>query len=298
MKSRSGTAETVGGALAVAEPPAPAAPPVPLAKPVVEFVYNPWKLKDLRRLYINLSDGTKVGYLDLATLDAVPDSAGTGDLLQRALAGLSPLTAARHFIHAAQSGETHLLPSPPAVDVLPWTDLAAHRPGQLIDGHEDASYRAGVAGEQRTAGVLAGLERTGYRILHSVPLSPRKDIDHLVIGPTGLWAINTKSTTYDVTAKADGAVYSDGYRQKWVESIIRDATVAGEHLSVAARMDLQCRPLVAIWSTMSVASNYEGLVVGVDLVGTINGAAPVFPPEWVDVVYGVARRSDTWTAHH
>jgi hypothetical protein len=30
------------------------------------FTYRPWKMKDRRWLYINLHDGTKVGYLDLA----------------------------------------------------------------------------------------------------------------------------------------------------------------------------------------------------------------------------------------
>lgn len=283
-------------AVAVAER---AAPPIESAAPV--FVYNPWRLKELRRLYINLADGTKVGYLDLATLDAVPESVATVKLLELALAGLSPFNSARHFIQAAQAGE--LPPSPvlgtePAAAVLPWIDLAANRPGQLIEDQDEASYRAGVAGEQRTAGVLAGLERNDYRVLHSVPLSPRKDIDHLVIGPTGIWAINTKATTYDVTAKADGAIYSDGYRQKWVESIIRDAAVAGQHLSAAARMDLQCRPLLAVWSTMNVHSSYDGLAGGEFLLGAIAGQAAIFPAEWVDVVYNVARRSDTWTAHH
>lgn len=296
MKSARETVDTAGGtALAVAEPPAPL--PEPAAP---EFVYNPWKLKELRRLYINLADGTKVGYLDLATMDAVPEPGESGDLLQRALAGLSPRGAARRLIQAAQTGETvpRPAPAPPAVNALPWTDLAAHRPGQLIETQEDASYRAGVAGEQRTAGVLAGLERSGYRVLHSVPLSPRKDIDHLVVGPTGIWAINTKATTYDVTAKADGAVYSDGYRQKWVESIVRDAAVAGEHLAVAARMDLRCRPLVAVWSTMNVTSHCDGLAAGEAITGAITAPGAGFPPEWVEVVYNVARRSDTWTAHH
>lgn len=267
-------------------------------RPAQEFVYNPWKLKELRRLYINLVDGTKVGYLDLATLDAVPEAAAASDLLQRALAGLSPVVAARRFIHAAQVGEVPAETEPAPGYVLPWTDLAANRPGQLIETQDDASYRAGVAGEQRTAGVLAGLERNGYRVLHSVPLSPRKDIDHLVIGPTGIWAINTKATTYDVTAKADGAVYSDGYRQKWIESISRDAVVAGERLSLAARMDVTCRSLVAVWSTMSVSSNCGALVAGESLVDDVGGSAGVFPAEWVDVIYNVARRSDTWTAHH
>jgi hypothetical protein len=300
MRNRSVADDVVleGSPVAVLELPAPAPEPVAETPAAPEFVYNPWKLKELRRLYINLTDGTKVGYLDLATLDAVPESVSTVRMLELALAGLSPFASARHFIQAAQTGQTPALPTAPVVNALPWTDLAGNRPGQLIENQEDASYRAGLAGEQRTAGVLAGLERNGYRVLHSVPLSPRKDIDHLVIGPTGIWAINTKATTYDVTAKADGAVYSDGYRQKWVESILRDAAVAGEHLSAAARMDLQCRPLVAVWSTMNLSSNYEGLVAGEALTAAITGADPRFPAEWVDVVYNVARRSDTWTAHH
>jgi len=110
------------------------------------------------------------------------------------------------------------------------------------------------AGEQRTAGVLAGLGREGYLVLHAVPLSPRKDIDHPVIGPTGIHAINTKASSYEVTAKAD-AVYADGYRQKWVESLIRDAGPAGEYLARAARMELAVRPLVAVWLTIGLSSS-------------------------------------------
>lgn len=294
MKSRTERVEPAGiSSVAVAEPPAPRTeqPDAP------EFVYNPWKMKEVRRLYINLTDGTKLGYLDLATLDAVPEPGSTEGLLQLALAGLSPVTTARRLIQATQHGEASAETAPGAGYVLPWTDLAANRPGQLIENQEDASYRAGVAGEQRTAGVLAGLERDGYRVLHSVPLSPRKDIDHLVIGPTGIWAINTKATTYDVTAKADGAVYSDGYRQKWIESITRDAAIVGENLSLAARMDVSCQPLVAVWSTMNVVSSCSSLTAGEDVLASFTGEG-VYPVGWVDVVYNVARRSDTWTAHH
>jgi hypothetical protein len=293
MKSGIGTVEPAGNtAMAVADPP------VLPAGHADEFVYNPWKMKDVRRLYINLTDGTKIGYLDLATLDAVPESGSTAEQLQRALAGLSPVAAERRFNRSTQLGEAAPAPRPALTKVMSWADLSANRPGQLIENEDDASYRAGVAGEQRTAGVLAGLEHIGYRVLHSIPLSPRKDIDHLVIGPTGIWTVNTKATTYDVTAKAGGAVYSDGYRQKWIESITRDAAVAAEHLSAAARMDLQCQPLVAVWSTMSVSSSHDALVAGETLLGAITGPVDRFPAEWADVIYNVARRSDTWTAHH
>lgn len=261
-----------------------------------DFVYSPWKMKDVRRLYVNLQDGAKIGYLDLATMEAFPESAGTGELLQRALAGLSTLSAARRLNAVEQMGEVRELPPKPSV--LPWDDLAASRPGQRIENRDDASYRAGVAGEQRTAGVLASLEREGYRVLHSVPLSSRKDIDHLVIGPNGIWAINTKTSSYEVVAKANGAVYSDGYRQKWIESLARDAGLAGEYLARAARMDLAVQPLVAVWSTIGVSSSSPHVVAGDDLCTAITEGAPALPAAWVEVVYNVARRSDTWTANH
>lgn len=255
-------------------------------------------MKDVRRLYINLADGTKVGYLDLATLDAVPEPGISGELLQRALGGLSPAAWDRRLVQATQSGGVPPETKPETGYLLPWSDLAAHRPGQLIGNQDDGSYRAGIAGEQRTAGVLTGLEREGYRVLHSVPLSPRKDIDHVVIGPTGIWAINTKATTYDVAAKADGTVNSDGYRQKWIESLTRDAGLAGEYLARAARMELKVQPLVAVWSSIGVTSSSPHLVEGDGLCAAITGGQPAFPTAWVEVAFNVARRSDTWTANH
>lgn len=252
------------------------------------FTYQPWKMKEIRRLYVNLPDGAKVGYLDLATLVQVPESAETAPMLEAALSVLSGVPAEFSATAAADPG--------PALPVMPWRDLADNRPGQGIESLEDPSYRVGVAGEQRTAGVLAGLERRGYRVLHSLPLSSRKDLDHLVIGPTGIFAINTKSTTYEVTAKAGAAVYSDGYRQNWIESIERDTGVVAELLSVAARMDLKCEPLVSVWSTVGVRAAGGVVWPGEDLQEAILGRPELYPPAWVDVVFNVARRSDAWSA--
>lgn len=250
------------------------------------FTFQPWKMKEIRRLYVNLTDGTKVGYLDLATLERIPESVATSSLLDVALSELTGSAKPAAPVAAAAAE--------PAGTALPWHDLAANRPGQQIEAMDDASYRAGVAGEQRTAGVLAGLERQGYRVLHSLPLSARKDLDHLVIGPAGIFAINTKATSYEVTVKS-GVVYADGYRQSWNESIERDASVVAELLSVAARMELTCEPVVSVWSALGVRSQGGGVCAGEYLQDIIQGRPALYPPEWVDVVFNVARRSDTWS---
>ncbi|MFE0536383.1 nuclease-related domain-containing protein [Streptomyces nigra] len=54
------------------------------------------------------------------------------------------------------------------------------------------SWRKGLAGERRVGAELNRLGRHGWRVLHSVPLADKVDIDHLLIGPGGVFSINTK----------------------------------------------------------------------------------------------------------
>jgi Nuclease-related domain len=53
--------------------------------------------------------------------------------------------------------------------------------------------RRGAAGERRTARLLGPLERHGWAILHDLAVpSGRANIDHLVIGPGGVFVIDSK----------------------------------------------------------------------------------------------------------
>ena len=58
---------------------------------------------------------------------------------------------------------------------------------------EAVAWRRGAAGERRTACVLAALERHGWAVLHDLALpGSRANIDHLVIGPGGVFVIDSK----------------------------------------------------------------------------------------------------------
>ena len=49
------------------------------------------------------------------------------------------------------------------------------------------AWRRGAAGERRTAGLLAVLERQGWAVLHDLAVpGSRTNVDHLVIGPGGV----------------------------------------------------------------------------------------------------------------
>lgn len=259
---------------------------------MADLVYSPWKMKDVRRLYVNTDDGGKLGYLDLATLDIVPEAPEHESDLRSALQALGSSAGAPPQPRLAGSGPASF------VEHQGWDDLADTPPAHRLAGLEDSSYKAGAAAEQRTAGLLAPLERSGYRVLHSLPLSPRKDLDHLVIGPSGVFCINTKSSTYGVVAKADGTVLADGYKHLWLDSISRDAEVAAGYLSTAARMDITCTPVVAVWSSIGLTSEHRRVVDAAAIAERIRARPARYSQAWIDVVYSTARRSDTWTAHH
>jgi hypothetical protein len=58
---------------------------------------------------------------------------------------------------------------------------------------EAIAWRRGAAGERRTARQLGPLERHGWAILHDLAVpGSRANIDHLVIGPGGVFVIDSK----------------------------------------------------------------------------------------------------------
>jgi hypothetical protein len=58
---------------------------------------------------------------------------------------------------------------------------------------EAIAWRRGAAGERRTARLLGPLERQGWSVLHDLTVpGSRANIDHLVIGPGGVFVIDSK----------------------------------------------------------------------------------------------------------
>jgi Nuclease-related domain len=60
-------------------------------------------------------------------------------------------------------------------------------------GLDAVAWRRGAAGEWRTARLLGPLERHGWAVLHDLAVpGSRANIDHLVIGPGGVFVIDSK----------------------------------------------------------------------------------------------------------
>jgi Nuclease-related domain len=75
------------------------------------------------------------------------------------------------------------------------------------------SWRRGAHGERRTARLLRRLARDGFVIFHDLAV-PGADanLDHLVIGPTGVFVIDSKQWTGQVYQTTDGLAWHNHYR--------------------------------------------------------------------------------------
>jgi nuclease-like protein len=75
------------------------------------------------------------------------------------------------------------------------------------------SWRRGAHGERRTARLLDWLTRDGHMVFHDLAV-PGSDanVDHLVIGPTGVFVIDSKQWTGQVHQTTDGLAWHNHYR--------------------------------------------------------------------------------------
>jgi hypothetical protein len=94
------------------------------------------------------------------------------------------------------------------------------------------AWRRGAAGERRTARRLERLRGEGYVVFHdlALPGSPA-NVDHLVIGPSGVFVIDSKQWTGSVRQGADRLAWHNHYRlDRTLEAVGWQAQVIGRLL--------------------------------------------------------------------
>ncbi|MET9322549.1 nuclease-related domain-containing protein [Streptomyces sp. NPDC003038] len=146
------------------------------------------------RLYVHLPDGRAVAWYDRQTNRV---SVLVDDHREAVLTVLRPYLTGTVSIGPP--------PVPTAVDLMrlalpPDADLAPNRPGEALWGeleHGSAGARSrhrlrqDLAAQQRVGDAFDALEGDGWRTLHCVPLPGLGRIDHLLIGPAGVFCVRT-----------------------------------------------------------------------------------------------------------
>ncbi|MFJ9728576.1 nuclease-related domain-containing protein [Streptomyces sp. NPDC101209] len=195
-----------------------------------DLTVNPWKRHGKDRLYVNLPDGTTVAWADrltkVITIKVVKYRDEAVALLRKHLGdSVSVRFEEPRPRTASQSPPVKPLRQPagaspprrrqpvalPALTVA--DDLAENRPGAVVletiaargpsavkrfwtralrRSSQWDSWYVGLEGERRVGRELQRLSASGWKVLHGVPKANGGDIDHLLIGPGGVFTINTK----------------------------------------------------------------------------------------------------------
>jgi hypothetical protein len=153
---------------------------------------------------------------------------------------------------------------------------------------EAGAWRQGARGERRTARRLRRLQRRGYVVFHDLGMpGSRANIDHLLIGPTGVFVIDSKQYSGRVQQTPDGQVWHNHYPMD--EQL---ATVRAEARAVQGILGAPVIPLLCVhgasvqWA--GLAAQGVAIVPAGQLRGAL-GADAVLSAEQVAVLAGTAQ---------
>ena len=132
--------------------------------------------------------------------------------------------------------------------------------------------RRGILGEEAVADVLAGLP-SSYWVLHSVPTG-HGDVDHVVIGPTGVFALETKAWE-GAFYRSRGQLFCNGRPADHVLRQARGAAAQVRHLLLEAGIEVWVEAVVvaaqASVSRSPMRFRQAHVIAIEDVVGFVTG---------------------------
>jgi hypothetical protein len=281
----------------------------------VELRVTRWKRYGRDRLYANPPDGTAAGWADVMTGDiTVLRAEYHDDVIAVLTQHLQKLTEPVSPDRAPGVAERPTLPP-----LTPADDLAVNPPGaslrDLLDESDPGllqrmisrvlrrpterdSWRKGLEGERRVGAELNRLGRHGWRVLHSIPLANKVDIDHLLIGPGGVFSINTKHHHKRAVWVGDDSVKVDhGKPAPYARKSRAEANRVVRVLERYCDFPVPVEPVLVIVGVSELKVVATQLSVRVYEERQVAALAPlsgVLTADQVEQVYSVARHRQAW----
>ncbi|RJT77999.1 NERD domain-containing protein [Arthrobacter cheniae] len=156
----------------------------------------------------------------------------------------------------------------------------------------------GALGERAVGRVLATLGPE-WAVLHAVPVGEKSsDIDHVVIGPTGIFTLNTKRHVDQRIWTAKGTFMVAGTRYPYVRNSEHEAARAGKLLSAAVRHQVVAEAAIVVVGARQVTVKEKHRAVAVltshQLLRWITRRPVVFTAEQVALLSAAAAQPSTW----
>lgn len=216
-------------------------------------------------------------------------------------------------------------PQPGETDEPGWRDLASTRAGAAAREQAlalkqaapvktflaralgvktaERNWRIGADAEEEVAARLRKLGKR-WKVLHAVPVGENgSDIDHVVLGPGGVFTINTKHHPDASVWVGGNAFLVNGQRVPYVRNSRFEARRTAAFLTAATGgAPVTVTAVIAVMGArkgFTVKSQPEdGTVVVLtrrDVARWLGKRPVALTDEQVEALYAVARRSDTWS---
>ena len=296
-----------------------------------ELVVRRWTKYGHDRLYVTSVDGTKVGWRDQKTGESHVDVESLTADFDRAIAAYlaepdepAPPPPAEESLIETVTVEP-AAPEPPEEDER---DLLRNRPGQmarekaeqelaeqrdrsrvwsalarLTNAHTDErAWRVGADGEESVGARLEKLTKSGWTVIHSVPVGERgSDIDHVLIGPGGVYTINTKNHRGKNIWVGKYAIKVNGQSVPYLRNSRFEGERAKRKLEAAVGFELPVRAVLVLLTgtlipsvTIKQAPDDVLILDRMGIPGAFKRTQQRLTVEQVAVVVEAARRPGTW----
>lgn len=204
-----------------------------------------------------------------------------------------------------------------------WEDLAARRAGamareqanalkqaapvrtfvaRLLGVHTDErAWRLGTDGEDKVAAQLEKLARKDprWRFVHAIPVGDRgSDIDHLVVGPGGVFTLNAKHHPGGKVWVGGDTLMVNGQRHPYIRNSRHEARRASRLLTAACGFTIMVSGVVVPVGADDVVIKTPPadvhVVYRLRLAAWLRGLPAILTDQQTDTIYEAARRSTTW----
>lgn len=298
-----------------------------------DWVVRRWAHYGHERLYAETAGGTALGYFDLKSGSFHCDDASNLPLLMKAVGdhlagqGLGVSTAMPPAPDCQLvDAEPKPMPEPPLREqaVPEWIDLSGaaagaaareralaeraaqgrvrHAVARLVGAKtNERAWRIGADGEVAVADQLARLAPQ-WHLLHAVRVGSRgSDIDHVVIGPGGVFTVNAKNHPHAHVWVGGDTFMVNGQRLPYVRNSRFEARRAARMLTEHVGFPVDATGVIAVMGAHKgftiKAQPEDGKVVVTQRKRVrqflLNHPPTLTSPE-IDAIYEVARRSTTW----
>ncbi|GAB7006953.1 hypothetical protein JCM18899A_44260 [Nocardioides sp. AN3] len=168
--------------------------------------------------------------------------------------------------------------------------------------HELRAWRTGALGEETVARDLWQLSRNGlWRHLHSVPVGTHgSDIDHILVGPGGVFTLNTKNHCGANIWVDSNTFMVNGQKQPYLRNSRHEAERASKLLTRACGFPVPVYAVVVVVDPRNLTIRQDPTDVAITtrrrLKSWISTQPNLLEQTQADAIFDQARRSSTWTA--